>query len=31
MSLSVKPDGLVSKENPVIVTLKPFSRVSKNK
>ncbi|XP_078355167.1 adhesion G protein-coupled receptor L4-like, partial [Oculina patagonica] len=30
MSLSVKPDGLVSKENPVIVTLKPFSRNSEN-
>ena len=30
MSLSVKPDQLVSKEKPVVVTFKPFSRVSKN-
>lgn len=29
MSLTVKPDGLISNENPVVLTFKPFSRVSK--
>ena len=28
MSLSVKPDGLISNENPVLLTFKPVSWVS---
>ena len=30
MSLSVKPDGLVFKENPMVIALKSFSHVSIN-
>lgn len=29
MSLSVKPDGLISNENPIVLTFKPFPWVSK--
>ena len=29
MSLTVKPDGSITNENPVVLTFKPFSWVSK--